>query len=45
MKLSDAEKKVRDWTGGPLVSPVFDIDGEIVIDFKRSELMRVFGLE
>lgn len=41
----EAEAKVREWTGGPLVSPVFDIDGTIVVDFKRSELMRVLGLE
>jgi glutaredoxin len=40
-----AEAQVREWTGGPLVSPVFDIDGTIVIDFKRSELVKVLGLE
>jgi glutaredoxin len=40
----EAERKVREWTGGALVSPVFDIDGTIVIDFKRAELMRVLGL-
>jgi glutaredoxin len=41
----DAEAKVRQWTGGELISPVFDIDGTIVIDFKRSQLMEVLGLE
>jgi arsenate reductase-like glutaredoxin family protein len=41
----DAAARVREWTGGPLVSPVFDIDGKIVIDFKRAELMKVLGLE
>ncbi len=40
-----AEAQVREWTGGPLVSPVFDIDGTIIIDFKRSELIRVLGLD
>ena len=40
-----AEAQVREWTGGPLVSPVFDIGGTIIIDFKRSELVRVLGLE
>lgn len=40
-----AEARVREWTGGPLISPVFDIDGTIIIDFKRSELVRVLGLE
>ena len=40
-----AEARVREWTGGALISPVFDIDGTIVIDFKRAELIRVLGLE
>jgi glutaredoxin len=40
-----AEARVREWTGGPLVSPVFDIDGTIVIDFKRAQLSEVLGLE
>jgi glutaredoxin len=40
----EAEARVRDWTGGPLVSPVFDIDGTIIIDFKRTELVKVLGL-
>ncbi len=39
-----AEARVRQWTGGPLISPVFDIDGTIVVDFKRGELMDVLGL-
>jgi glutaredoxin len=40
-----AADRVREWTGGPLISPVFDIDGTIVIDFKRKELIEVLGLE
>jgi glutaredoxin len=40
-----AEAQVREWTGGPLISPVFDIGGTIVIDFKRAELVKVLGLE
>lgn len=40
-----AEAKVREWAGGNLVSPVFDIDGTIVVDFKRSQLVEVLGLE
>jgi glutaredoxin len=39
-----AEARVRQWTGGALVSPVFDIGGKIVIDFKRDELERALGL-
>lgn len=41
----EAEARVRQWTGGPLISPVFDIDGTIVIDFNRAELARILGLE
>ena len=40
-----AEDRVRAWTGGPIISPVFDIDGRIVIDFKRDELREALGLE
>jgi glutaredoxin len=40
-----AEARVREWTGGPLISPVFDIEGSIVVDFKRSELIKVLGLD
>ncbi len=40
-----AEERVRAWTGGPIISPVFDIDGRIVIDFKRKELIEALGLE
>jgi glutaredoxin len=41
----EVEARVRAWTGGPLISPVFDIDGTIVIDFQRLELIKVLGLE
>jgi glutaredoxin len=40
-----AEARVREWSGGALVSPVFDIDGTIVLDFKRAELIKALGLE
>lgn len=40
-----AAARVQEWTGGPLISPVFDIDGAIIIDFKRGELIKVLGLE
>jgi glutaredoxin len=41
----DAEMRVREWTGGALVSPVFDIEGRIVIDFNRSELREALALD
>jgi arsenate reductase-like glutaredoxin family protein len=28
-----AEDRVREWAGGPIISPVFDFDGTIIIDF------------
>jgi glutaredoxin len=40
-----AEVQVREWTGGPLISPVFDIDGRVVVDFDRSELRDALGLD
>jgi glutaredoxin len=40
----EAEARVRGWTGGPLVSPVFDIGGTIIVDFKRTELVKALGL-
>jgi len=40
-----AEDRVREWTGGELISPVFDIDGTIIIDFQRDELIQALGLE
>ena len=39
-----AETRLRKWTGGPLITPVFDIDGKIVIDFKRADLEQALGL-
>jgi glutaredoxin len=41
----EAEARVREWTGGDLISPVFDIDGTIVIDFRRAELSKALGLD
>jgi alkyl hydroperoxide reductase subunit AhpC/glutaredoxin len=40
----EAEARVKAWTGGPLISPVFDIDGQIIIDFKRTEVAKALGL-
>ena len=33
-----AAQQVRDWAGGKLVTPTFDIDGEIVLDFDKGRL-------
>lgn len=33
-----AAEQVREWTGGYLVTPTFDVDGEIVVDFDLEKL-------
>ena len=38
-----ALRQVREWAGGKLVTPTFDIDGDIVLDFDVGELERRFG--
>lgn len=39
-----AAEQVRKWTDGYLVTPTFDIDGEIVIDFDKEKLSQILGL-
>jgi glutaredoxin len=33
-----AKKQILEWTGGKVISPVFDIEGTIVIDFDQERL-------
>lgn len=40
-----AEARVREWAGGNLVSPVFDVDGTIVVDLDRAQLIKLLGLK
>jgi hypothetical protein len=40
-----AIQQVRDWADGHLVTPTFDIDGSIVVDFKEDQLAEVLGVE
>lgn len=44
MSTIGADDQVRKWTGGDLVTPTFDIDGEIVIDFDETKLKKVLHL-
>ncbi len=39
----EAAKKLIEWSGGYRTVPTFDIDGEIVVDFDRPKLDRIFG--
>ena len=38
-----ATARIREWAGGPLVTPTFDIDGTIIIDFDEDKLTEVLG--
>ena len=45
-KGTDARQKLRELTGGTLTTPTFDINGTIVVDFKRDQqdrLKKIFG--
>jgi glutaredoxin len=37
-----AERQVRTWTGGALITPTFNIDGQIIIDFNLPKLKEIF---
>jgi glutaredoxin len=37
-----AERQVRTWTKGPLITPTINIDGQIVIDFDLPKLKEIF---
>ena len=40
-----AELQVKRWANGSAVTPTFDIDGQIVVDFDAERLKAVLGLE
>lgn len=40
-KVAGAPDQLRKWTGGPLTTPTFDIDGQIIIDFDVEKLAKV----
>ncbi len=44
MSTPGASEQVRKWTGGDLVTPTFDIDGQIVVDFDPVNLSQVLGI-
>ena len=39
-----ATVQVRTWTGGNLITPTFDIDGTVIIDFDEDALCRALGM-
>ncbi len=44
MMVPGADDQVRKWTGGDLVTPTFDIDGQILIDYDESKLRQVLQI-
>lgn len=44
MSTVGASEQIRKWAGGNLVTPTFDIDGKIVIDFDEAKLSKVLGM-
>lgn len=44
MSTVGADDQVRKWTGGDLITPTFDIDGQIVIDFNEAKLKEALKL-
>ncbi len=38
-----AAKQVREWADGNLVTPTFDINGTIIVDFDTDKLTEVLG--
>lgn len=45
MSTPGASEQVRKWAGGNLVTPTFDIDGRIVVDFNIPELEKALGIQ
>jgi hypothetical protein len=39
-----ADEQVRKWTGGDLVTPTFDIDGQIILDFDEARIRQVLKM-
>ncbi len=44
-QLPGAIQQVREWADGHLVTPTFDIDGTIIVDFKEDRLAEVLGVD
>lgn len=44
MSTVGADDQIRLWTGGNLVTPTFDIDGQVVIDFDEDKLREVLKI-
>ncbi len=38
------KQRLKEWTGGDLITPTFDIDGEIIIDFDQPRLAKILNI-
>ncbi len=39
------KQQLQQWTGGAMITPCFDIDGEIVIDFDQTRLKEILDIK
>lgn len=44
MESREASRQVREWANGNLVTPTFNINGKVIIDFKIKELEEALGI-
>jgi hypothetical protein len=44
-QVAGAIQQVREWADGHLVTPTFDIDGTIVVDFNQNKLAEILGVK
>jgi hypothetical protein len=45
-KVPESRLRLRELTGGTLTTPTFDVNGEIIVDYKREQqdrLKEIFG--
>lgn len=44
MESREASRQVREWANGNLVTPTFNVNGKVIVDFKISELEEALGI-
>lgn len=40
----EAAKRVREWANGHETTPTFEVNGQVVVDFKRERMMELLGI-
>jgi glutaredoxin len=41
----EAAARVRSWANGSETTPTFEVNGEVVVNFQRSRLMELLGIQ